>query len=83
MAFDDNHEDGVARRRALKCMVWVSIGTLWMVSGSLPNSTGLLIDIRAIGMNRDPGLASSMAEWKSCSACRSSHADLIGLNLNG
>jgi ribose transport system substrate-binding protein len=38
MAFDDNHEDGVTRRRALNRMVWVSIGTLWIVSGGLPNS---------------------------------------------
>jgi ribose transport system substrate-binding protein len=38
MDFDDNHEDGVTRRRALKRMVWVSIGTLWMASGGLPNS---------------------------------------------
>jgi ribose transport system substrate-binding protein len=38
MPFDDNHEDGVTRRRALKRMVWVSFGTLWMVSGGLPNS---------------------------------------------
>jgi ribose transport system substrate-binding protein len=38
MAFDDNDEDGATRRRALKCMVWVSIGALWMVSCSLPNS---------------------------------------------
>jgi ribose transport system substrate-binding protein len=34
----DNREDGISRRHALECMVWVGTAVLWMVSGGVPQS---------------------------------------------
>src|SRR5438309_4964114 len=38
----DNREDGISRRHALECMVWVGTAVLWMVSGGVPQSLSLL-----------------------------------------
>jgi 3',5'-cyclic AMP phosphodiesterase CpdA len=38
----DNHDDGVSRRRALECMLWAGTGVLWTVSGGVPQSVSLL-----------------------------------------
>src|SRR6476619_5850102 len=38
----DNREDGISRRHALECMVWVGTAALWMVSGGVPQSLSLL-----------------------------------------
>jgi hypothetical protein len=35
---NDNREDGISRRHALECMVWVGTAVLWMVSGVVPQS---------------------------------------------
>jgi ribose transport system substrate-binding protein len=43
MAHDrDNHEDGVSRRHALECMMWISAGVLWAGSDGVPKSLSLL-----------------------------------------
>ena len=34
----DNRGDGISRRHALECMVWVGTAVLWMVSGGVPQS---------------------------------------------
>ena len=34
----DNREDGISRRHALECMVWVGTAVLWNVSGGVPQS---------------------------------------------
>ena len=48
MAHDhDNQEDGVSRRHALECMLWAGTGVLWMVSGGVPKSLGLLTEAEA------------------------------------
>src|ERR1700730_19108394 len=39
---NDNREDGISRRHALECMVWVGTAVLWMVSGGVPHSLGLV-----------------------------------------
>ena len=38
----DNREDGISRRHALECMVWVGTAVLWSVSGGMPQSLSLL-----------------------------------------
>jgi len=38
----DNRDDGISRRHALECMVWVGIAVLWNVSGGVPQSLSLL-----------------------------------------
>ena len=38
----DNRGDGISRRHALECMVWVGTAVLWMVSGGVPQSLSLL-----------------------------------------
>jgi ribose transport system substrate-binding protein len=38
----DNREDGISRRHALECMVWVGTAVLWMVLGGVPQSLSLL-----------------------------------------
>jgi ribose transport system substrate-binding protein len=38
----DNHEDGVSRRHAIECMMWIGIGVLWTVSDAVPKSLSLL-----------------------------------------
>ena len=38
----DNREDGISRRHALECMVWVGTAVLWKVSGGVPQSLSLL-----------------------------------------
>src|SRR6516165_3260570 len=38
----DNREDGISRRLALECMVWVGTVVLWNVSGGVPQSLSLL-----------------------------------------
>ncbi len=38
----DNREDGISRRHALECIVWVGTAVLWMVSGGVPQSLSLL-----------------------------------------
>ena len=38
----DNHEDGVSRRGALECMLWVGTGVLWKASSGAPQSSSLL-----------------------------------------
>jgi ribose transport system substrate-binding protein len=35
---NDNRKDGISRRHALECMVWVGTAVLWMVSGGVPQS---------------------------------------------
>src|SRR5262245_44475694 len=34
----DNRKDGISRRHALQCMVWVGTAILWQVSGVVPQS---------------------------------------------
>jgi ribose transport system substrate-binding protein len=38
----DNRDDGISRRHALECMVWVGTAVLWNVSGGVPQSLSLL-----------------------------------------
>src|SRR3984893_19243633 len=38
----DNRDDGISRRLALECMVWVGTAVLWNVSGGVPQSLSLL-----------------------------------------
>jgi ribose transport system substrate-binding protein len=35
----DNHEDGISRRHALECVIWIGTGILWTVSTSVPKSS--------------------------------------------
>jgi ribose transport system substrate-binding protein len=38
----DNHEDGVSRRHAIACMIWIGMGVLWTLSDTVPKSLSLL-----------------------------------------
>jgi hypothetical protein len=44
---NDNREDGISRRHALECMVWVGTAVLWKVSGGVPQSLSLLGRVEA------------------------------------
>ena len=39
---EQDHEDGVNRRKVLECMTWVGTGVLWSISGGVPRSLGLI-----------------------------------------
>jgi hypothetical protein len=39
---DDSHGAGTTRRKVLECMTWAGTGLLWMVSGGVPRSLGLV-----------------------------------------
>jgi hypothetical protein len=41
---DETEEAGVSRRGALECMIWAGTGVLWILSGGVPKSLGLLGD---------------------------------------
>ena len=50
----DNREDGISRRHALECIVWVGTAVLWMVSGGVPQSLSLLDGARGIAVVLPP-----------------------------
>ena len=39
---DDDHGDGLSRRKVLECMTWAGTGVLWTVAGGIPTSLGLM-----------------------------------------
>ncbi len=38
----DRDDDGLSRRKILKCMTWVGTGVLWSVSGGVPHALGIV-----------------------------------------
>ncbi len=44
-----DHEDGPSRRKVLECMTWAGTGVLWMISGGVPHSLGLVDEAVAAG----------------------------------
>jgi len=42
-----DHNDGVSRRKALKCMAWAGTGVLWTISRGVAHSLGLLDQVMA------------------------------------
>src|ERR1700719_3119699 len=42
-----DYNDGVSRRKALKCMAWAGTGVLWTISGGVAHSLGLLDQVMA------------------------------------
>jgi 3',5'-cyclic AMP phosphodiesterase CpdA len=41
-AHDQDHGDGLSRRKVLECMTWAGTGVLWTVAGGVPTSLGLV-----------------------------------------
>jgi len=39
---DEDHGDGLSRRKVLECMTWAGTGVLWTVAGGIPTSLGLV-----------------------------------------
>jgi 3',5'-cyclic AMP phosphodiesterase CpdA len=44
-----DRDNGLNRRKVLECMTWVGTGVLWMISGGVPHSIGLIGEAQAAG----------------------------------
>ena len=47
MTANNDHGDGLSRRKVLECMTWAGAGVLWTVAGGVPRSLGLVGEAHA------------------------------------
>jgi 3',5'-cyclic AMP phosphodiesterase CpdA len=47
MTANNDHGEGLSRRKVLECMIWAGTGVLWTVAGGVPRSLGLVGEAHA------------------------------------
>jgi 3',5'-cyclic AMP phosphodiesterase CpdA len=47
MTSNNDHGEGLSRRKVLECMTWAGTGVLWTVAGGVPQSLGLVGEAKA------------------------------------